>query len=479
MNYWPMITTGLAYVATLALVPMILARKRQPASAIAWSLTIIVIPLLGTVTYFFFGHDHIERPLRRKQTHRQRFRRPRPGDADPSSDSMAGQELQQAETWENMHELAARVGASPLTEGNRVDLYGDGESAYWAKLEAIGQAQHHIHMEYFIFQPDAAGGRFIDALAEKARAGVEVRLLYDAVGSFWLHKNFLKPLKQAGARCEPFLPIHPLRRRIQINLRNHRKLLLVDGQVGFIGGLNIGDEYLGQSKLGFWRDSHMRIEGPAVRGLQDVFVEDWDFAAGTKLDSDAYFPPLAAEGSERLQMIWSGPDQAHNAVREIFFAAATNANTRLWIATPYFVPDDAFIYAIRSAAHVGADVRIITQNDKPDKRLPLWASKYYWPDLWDAGVRIYQYRKGMMHAKVMIADDDWATLGTANMDNRSMRLNFEVNTLIYSRPTVDALIEQFQHDLDDSVEINPDAFARQSRPQRLVQNAARLLSPVL
>jgi cardiolipin synthase A/B len=472
------ITTVLAYLLALGLTPVILSRKRNSTSAIAWLLAVFLLPYLGVVIYFLFGHDHIARPLQRKRSHRSQFQE-RIRESDSALAQAAGREydIEEMESWENMGRLARRMGATGISSQNDVAFYFNGGELYDRMIEAIEGAAHHVHLEFFIYQPDDVGERFRDAMMRKAREGVEVRFLYDAIGSRNLRNRFLQPLRHAGVHCTPFLPINPLRRRIQVNLRNHRKILVVDGRTGFVGGFNIGREYLGLGPLGPWRDAAMRISGPAVEGLQQVFVEDWDFATGAHLAEEGYFPQAAIAGRHQLQIAWSGPDQENNTIREIYFAAVTNAHNRLWIMTPYFVPDEAFVAGIRSAALTGADVRVLTQL-RPDKRVTLWASRYYWPELLEVGVKIYQYKPGMVHGKTIIADT-WATLGTANLDNRSLHLNFEVNSLIYSADLVDRLAESFERDLFDAVQVDPEVFAERPRRLRMQENFSRLLSPLL
>jgi cardiolipin synthase len=378
-----------------------------------------------------------------------------------------------------MARLASRFGAFPATPGNQVDLYDAGPPAIDAMLEAIAAARHHIHLEVFIFQPDNVGRRVLDLLAQKARAGVEVRLLYDAMGSHRLHRRMQRALRAAGGKCSVFLPINPLRRRIQINMRNHRKLLIVDGQIGFTGGLNIGDEYLGQvHRFGYWRDTHLRLQGPAVAGLQRVFIEDWDFAAGEELKGAAYYPKPAAGGPHVVQVIHSGPDQEVRSIRDVYFAAVLRARRRLWIATPYFVPDAGLRDALALAAYSGVDVRLLGQYH-PDKWIPLFASRYYWDEALQAGVKVYQYTKGMMHAKVILVDGEWASVGSANFDNRSVYLNFEANCLLYSPDLIASLEHTYLEDLRHAIRLKPQAYADRPLAGRIVENTCRLLSPVL
>jgi cardiolipin synthase len=299
------------------------------------------------------------------------------------------------------------------------------------------------------------------------------------MGSHRLHRWMLWRLRKAGGKTSVFLPLNPLRRRIQINMRNHRKILVVDGNVAFTGGLNIGDEYLGKNpRYGFWRDTHLRLEGPAVAELQSVFVEDWDFAAHENLQGSAYFPSLPSDGPYTVQVIQSGPDRAVKGIREMYFAAILRARRRVWIATPYFVPDEGLLDALCLAGQLGLDVRVLCQYH-PDKWIPFFAGRYYWSDVLNAGVKVYQYTKGMLHSKVVLMDDDWASVGTANLDMRSLHLNFEVNCLIYSAQAVAELDAAYRRDLEVCIRLERHAFARRPFAGRLLDNACRLLSPVL
>jgi cardiolipin synthase len=344
---------------------------------------------------------------------------------------------------------------------------------------AIRAARHHVHLETFIFQPDDTGKEFLDLLTKKAREGVQVRLLYDAMGSIRFQRKLLGQLWAAGGKSSVFLPLNPFRRRLQVNMRNHRKIMVVDGQIGFIGGLNVGDEYLGMvTRFGFWRDTHLRIEGPAVSDLQRVFSEDWDFASGEYLQDRSYFSPQTRDGPFPVQVIDSGPDREVKGIREMYFAAILQARQRVWIASPYFVPDAGLRDALRLAGTLGVDVRLLGQYH-PDKWVPLYAARYYWTEMLDAGVKVYQYTKGMMHAKVVLVDDQWASVGTANLDNRSLHLNFEVNCLIYSPRAVAELDRAFRRDLADSIRLDRDVYAERPFAGRLLENACRLLSPIL
>lgn len=482
----------LGIALTLITIPCVLMTKKNPTSAVAWCLLVFFLPLVGSVTFLIFGYQQVHRPLRRKQQHKQRFQISNPATRRPSLVARDTRVSSDA-AWEEVARLARRFGAFPAKSGNRVVFYYEGAPAFEAKMQAIRKATHHIHLEYFIYQPDETGRQLLELLAAKAREGVEVRLLYDAMGSHRLGRSWLRPLLDVGGQCSVFLPLNPFRRRIQVNLRDHRKILVVDGQVAFTGGLNVGDEYLGKvPRFGYWRDTDVRLEGPAVAGLQRIFTEDWDFAARENLQSDAYFPECRPGPIEPgpphpgvspllnspVQIIQSGPDQEQRSIREIYFAAIQRARKRLWIASPYFVPDQGLLDALCLAGHSGVDVRLLCQYH-PDKWIPFFAGRFYWEDVLATGVKVYQYWKGMMHAKVVLVDGEWGSVGTANLDYRSLYLNFEVNALIYGPEAVAELEKTFERDLQTSILLNKDAFAQRPLGGRLLDNACRLLSPVL
>jgi cardiolipin synthase len=335
-------------------------------------------------------------------------------------------------------------------------------------------------MQFFIFRPDESGRRFIHELALAARRGVEVRFLYDSVGSYNLSHRTLRELKEAGGKVAAFLPLFNPLYRLRINLRNHRKILIVDGHTGFTGGLNIGDEYLSKHpKFGYWRDTHFRIHGPAVESLQRVFLEDWYFAAEEAMKGGEYYPRFPdLPGRSPVQIVHSGPDTEYKVIRETYFAGILRGRKRVWIASPYYVPDAGLRDAIILAGRAGVDVRFLGLF-RPDKWIPFLAARYYWEELLAAGVKVYQYARGMMHSKYVLVDGEWASIGTANTDNRSLFLNFEVNCLLYDAAAVAELEAHFLKDLEWSIRLDPKVFGARPLASRLAENAARLMSPVL
>jgi cardiolipin synthase len=446
--------------------------KREPMSAIAWSLTVLLMPLFGAFLFFVFGYQtvHHRRLARRRERGRayKRFTQPR-GDSPAAV----------PERWEVLARLGARDDGFPVAGGNAVAFYYEGTSAFDAMLGAIARAKRHVHAQFFIVHGDDLGRRFLDALAAAARRGVEVRFLIDSVGSYNLPSRLLRPVTQAGGRVASFLPLlNPLR----VNLRNHRKVLVLDGRTGFTGGLNVGDEYLGRNpNFGYWRDTHFRLDGPAVVGLQHTFLEDWYFTTGEAVKGGLYFPshdPATAAGGVAAQVVASGPDSEYKAIRETYVAAILRARQRVWIASPYFVPDAGLRDAMVLAARSGVDVRFLGLF-RPDKWLPFLAARYHWMDVLAAGVKVYQYTRGMMHSKVVLVDDDWASVGSANTDNRSLHLNFELNCQFFDAGVVGELERAYLADLEWSVRIDPEVYANRPLAGRLAENACRLFSPVL
>jgi cardiolipin synthase len=467
-------------VLTVVTLLWVLHIKREPMSAIAWSLTVVLMPFVGPFLFFLFGYQTIHRPLRQRRKRRKAYRsitteapaEAKPGDGSPP--------VEVPRRWEVLRRLAHHPDGFPVTAGNKLDFYHHGEPAYAAMLAAIRTAKHHVHVQFFIFRPDDSGRRFVAELAAAARRGVQVRFLYDSLGSYNLGSRLVRELRQAGGKTAAFLPLLNPLYRLRVNLRNHRKILVVDGQTAFTGGLNVGDEYLGKHpKFGYWRDTHFRVHGPAAESLQRVFLEDWYFAAEEAVTGPEYYPPFAElPGGSPVQVVHSGPDAEYKAIRETYFAGILRGRKRVWIASPYFVPDPGLKDALILAGRAGVDVRFLGLF-RPDKWVPFLAARYYWSELLAAGVKVYQYARGMMHAKYVLVDGEWASVGTANVDNRSLFLNFEVNCLIYDGKVVAELEEQYVKDLEWSVRLDPAVFAARPFASRLAENAARLMSPVL
>ncbi len=465
---WGLIGSGLGIAISIlhvACIPLVLARRREPAETLAWLLGLLLLPALGVILFWIFGRGTVRRTARpRQRLLEDRRESAVPADletVDPRSRPLA--------------RAAWQAAMAPLRAGNEVVVLVNAEEAYPAKLAAIAAAQSTIDVAYYVFRTDATGRHFRDAMIAAARRGVRVRLLLDAVGAEWFSGRFFRPLREAGAKVRYFLPISPIR-AWTLNLRNHRKILAVDRRIGFTGGINIGDEYLGKSRLGLWRDVHVRIEGPAAADLATVFEDDWAYTVGSVPEAEASLPEPA--GQSLVQILPSGPEDRGQGIYQIYFAALASARRTIDLTTPYFIPDRAIAVALMSAAMRGVRVRLLVPG-RNNQRLVALAARSYFDELLDAGVEIFGYSPGMIHAKTVIIDESWASVGTANMDVRSFRLNFEVNGLIYGGPAVLRLAEIFEGDLAVSRRLDPEQFRRRSIWNRAAEGGARLLSPIL
>ncbi|HAQ08339.1 MAG TPA: cardiolipin synthase, partial [Bacillus bacterium] len=346
--------------------------------------------------------------------------------------------------------------------------------------EHLKKATHHINMEYYIVRNDQIGEEIKEVLIEKARQGVKVRFLYDSVGSWQLSKKYVADLSNAGVEMVEFGPVRLPFLNSKFNFRNHRKIIVIDGTVGFVGGLNIGDEYLGRDAgFGFWRDTHLLVSGEAVRSLQLIFLQDWYYMTNQSLLTSDYLSPALVETNDGgVQMIAGGPDNEWSVIKNIFFSMISSADKSVWIASPYFIPDEDIFSAIKVAALSGLDVRILVPK-RPDKRIVFFASRSYFPELLEAGVKIYEYEKGFMHSKIVIVDGQLAAIGTSNLDMRSFHLNFEVNAFLYKTASTEKLVFEYENDLLDSKEIHMDVFNKRNLGYRLLESTSRLLSPML
>ena len=373
--------------------------------------------------------------------------------------------------------LGMRLTGLPPRAGNRVELLLDNERAFDSKAEAIRGAERSVWAEYYIVEDDETGRAFLADLTERARAGCDVRLLYDAVGSSGIPEESLEALRAAGGKTEAFLPLNPLRKRWSAHLRNHRKLLVVDERIGFTGGMNVGDEYAGGSWIAPgsgrgrrnrpWHDAHLRIEGPAVFDLATVFAEDWTFASGERLVPSSI--PLPVRGGSVVAVLPSGPDQDANANAHVYFAALSGALERCWLTTPYFVPDEPTVRALCNAAYRGIDVRVLVPAES-DVPVAQAAGRFFYGPLLRSGVRIFEYLPAVLHAKTVVVDGSWALVGSANLDFRSFSLNFELGALVFDRAFATLLEERFTGDLAREPRGDPRggraARLRRTRPAR-------------
>jgi cardiolipin synthase A/B len=471
-----LLTTALTIgeiVYVLVVVVWVVMEKRPPASTVAWILALAALPGVGLLLYFVLGPRRVGRERSRRARAQRRIRASLPNLHALSDVSRAEGQMRQ------LMALALNNSESPLSSGNAVRILRNGTECFPALEEAIRGAQHHIHLEYYIFDPDETGTKFRDLLVERAKAGVQVRLLVDAIGSSALGPSFFKPLLDAGGEAAFFNRVRLLRLvRPLVNFRSHRKIVVVDGQIGFTGGLNIADEYAGLVPENVVRDTHVRIAGPAVRALQLLFLEDWNFATDKSLTEPRLFADVPEQGDAMVQIVGSGPDKAWRAIQQVYFSAVTQANDRLLISTPYFVPDPSIATALCTAALRGVDVQLLLPR-RADSRVGSAAARSYYDDLLAAGVRIFEYLPGFMHAKTVVVDRKFASVGSANFNSRSFSLDFEVNALLYSPQLAGELEDIFKQDLTVSKEVTAESRQTLGFFGRLGEGTARLLSPLL
>ncbi|QCR33988.1 cardiolipin synthase [Lysinibacillus sp. SGAir0095] len=464
----------------LAIMVIFLERK-DPSSTWAWTLVLFFLPLAGFILYLLLG-----RPMRKKHLFRWE------GQKDIGIDKLISYQIEALEEnsldfrfdevgkYKTLIHMNLKTSDSVLTQDNHIQLYDDGAEKFEALLEDIEHAKDHIHVQYYIFKLDNLGKRIYTALLKKAQQGVKVRILYDEMGSRGLKKRHFKPLLKLGGEVEVFFPsIFPLINP-RLNFRNHRKIVIVDGRIGYIGGFNVGDEYLGLNKrFGYWRDTHLRIEGSSVHPLQTRFLLDWNQASDNNINySERYFPAIPKKGDIAMQIVSSGPDTEFPAIKNGYLKLLMSAKRYIYIQTPYFIPDNSFLNAIEIAALSGIDVRIMIPN-KPDHMFVYWATYSYVGQLLRAGAKIYIYEKGFIHAKTIVIDDEASTVGTANIDVRSFSLNFEVNAFIYDRTLSHELAEIFEKDIFDCTELTIEKYENRSGIIKFKESISRLLTPIL
>ncbi len=456
----------LSHIAGVVAAMHAVMNTRTPQGAFAWALGLVLLPYVTLVPYLYLGrsrfHGYVDlHRLRREQMQAM---------ADIQLESSESQPAVCIRYVEIANMLRSRFHA-----GQKLRLLIDGEAAFDAMLAAIGEAKHCVLVQFFVIHDDMLGRRLQQVLLERARAKVEICVLYDGIGSHALPREYVDTLRDAGVTIHPFAT-QRRSNRFQLNFRNHRKIVVIDGTRGFIGGLNVGDEYLGlKPPLAPWRDTHLQIEGPAVADLQRSFAEDWHWVTGA-------LPPLLTpnlnEGHVYTLIAATGPADRQETCSLFFVAAIRAARKRLWITTPYFVPDQAVMAALRLAVFRGVDVRVLIPS-RPDHRTVFLASGLYAHDAVRAGIRMFRYQPGFLHEKVMLIDDDTASVGSMNLDNRSFRLNFEIGSLNVDRDFATQIEAMLHEDFSHAHEVTEAEYLKAPYLKRLAMHVARLFDPVL
>lgn len=465
----------LLYIYTLiTTISVLLLENRNPVKSISWVLVLLFLPVLGMFFYLLFGQDYRKKKIISKKSIRRVNDRPVSSfDIDNLDTSMM------KDGQLNLIKLLYKNSESAGYAFNKIEILADGKSTFSAIFEAIRHAKDHIHIEFFIFDDDTISNQLRELLIQKAKEGIRVRMIYDYWGSFDLSKKYLRSLREAGVYVRAFLPFRwKISRSNKINYRNHRKLLIIDGKIGFTGGLNVADRYIYGNKLGNWRDTFIKVEGSAVHGIQLLFMVDWFFVEQKLIEGSKYFPSPQKYEQNLIQLVNSGPDSDWPAILQGIASAFMSATNYIYIHTPYFMPTDVIATCIQMAALSGVDVRLMIPV-RSDSRFSDASSASYLEQALEAGIRVFRYKNGFLHSKAIVIDDFISIVGSTNMDERSFAQNFEASAFIYDPKTAIHLKDLFQKDMDQCEEITLENWVNRQRRQKLKESFARLFSPLM
>ncbi len=462
----------------ITMIILVCFERRDPVVSLAWLFGFTAVPVLGYVVFLVFGTG-MKRKVARKYAEKWRI------NMDLSEKMSIEDEKKKLKEYKflpysDIMSYLINADNSVLTDGNDVKIYTSAKDKFSYLFEDIRNAKDSIHLLYFIIRNDEIGNELVTLLGQKAREGVIVRLLYDDIGSFRTGREMFDDLIKAGGKVTPFFPLKFFGAYSKLNHRNHRKIVVIDGKIGYTGGINVGDEYFGKCDLSPWRDTHVRIIGPAVRYMQKAFSLDWAFSTKEDIShSIARYYPLSEkyESNKRIQIAVSGPDTNGEEIKCALIKMINSAKEHIFIQTPYFVPDQSYLNALKLASLSGVDVRLMIPG-VPDKRYVYYSTQSYIGELLEAGVRVYKYN-GFIHSKTMVVDEGMCTIGTTNIDIRSFQLHFEINAFIYDSSTAVECNEIFRKDLKDSKEFTPVMYSKRSFKQRILEGFFRLFSPIM
>lgn len=469
----------IGYGVSWVLIPSLLRRNKPPVSTLNWIWVLVFIPWLGALAYFLIGSDRLAR------RHLSKSRQLGAGGA--AVKRAAGHDGALGALWDSLEsadrataDLLSSVNDSPASAADEVELLVDAQKFYPALIEAMGQARCYLHVEFYIFRADAPSQAILEALTAAARRGVEVRLLCDRLGSLRTSERFFAPLVEAGGRFAWFRTVNPFHNRWVFNLRNHRKIQIIDGETVFVGGMNVGREYLGEDPaVGSWRDVQLRVTGGVAAVVQRTFADDWYYATEEKLTDERFYPATRRPARHVAQVLSDGPDNSEDPIQMSIVALLNAARERAWLTAGYFVPNEPLLTAMKLCAARGVDTRLLI-SAKGDHPLLVQIGRSYYEEMLEYGVRIFEYEKGMNHAKVATFDGRWLMVGSANFDIRSMRLNFELNVVVHDPRAAGELDAVLQDDYDvESKEIDLGEFQKRGIRQRFLESAFRPLAPLM
>ena len=472
---------GLFLINLIIALTIIFLERKNPSATLAWIMILFLIPVVGIIFYFLFSQNIARQRIFRMTKYEEaiisaslneQFGEMKRGEFEFSNP--------ESKKWHDMIRLHQTYGNSFFTQDNKISVLTDGRHKFDSLIKDIKNAKLTINIMYFIVKNDSMGRLLIDSLTQKAKEGVEVRFLIDAMGSRQISKRQLEPLKQAGGQFAFFFPPMIKHLNMKLNYRNHRKLAIIDGVIGYLGGFNVGNEYVGKKKkFGFWRDTHIRLMGSCVQDMNARFILDWRFASKENIVlSQAYYDEPFQAGTTGIQIVSSGPDSSREEIKHGYLKMISSAKKNIYIQSPYFVPDASIMEALKTAVLSGVDVRIMIPC-MPDHMFVYWATYSYIGILLNLGAKIYIYDEGFMHAKTICVDGEVASIGSANFDIRSFRLNFEANAFIYDAAEVYKLEAIFETDLMRSHELTKHLYRNRSIVVKFKESVSRLLSDLL
>lgn len=457
--------------AIISTIIVIVLDNRNPVKTMAWILVLMFLPIVGLVFYFFFGRSQRRVRIIGQKSYDRLMKK-------PMAEYLAQDYSELPTAYTRLISFFRETNQAFPFEGNRVEIYTGGYTKLQALLRELQKAKRHIHMEYYIIENDAIGRMLRDVLIEKAREGVEVRVIYDDVGCWHVPNHFFEAMREAGIEVRSFLKVRFPLFTSKVNYRNHRKIVVIDGCVGFVGGMNLAERYMRGFSWGIWRDTHIMMEGKAVHGLQTAFLLDWYFVDRTLITASRYFPKIETCGNSLAQIVTSEPIGPWKEIMQGMLIAITSAKSYIYIQTPYFLPTEQILTAMQTAALSGVDVRLMLP-DRADNRLTHLGSCSYLEDVFEAGVKVYFYKKGFLHAKTMVSDDMLSTVGSTNVDFRSFEHNFEVNAFMYDMETALEMKEVFLQDQRECIQIFQKNWVKRSWKQKAAESVVRLMAPLL
>lgn len=476
MQFYIAVAILLMLVNMISVFSLIFIERKDPTTTWAWLLILLLIPGVGFIVYLLLGQN-----LSRQKIFREKkiIDKTRAAGLEEMQE-IHGIKMELQDEYSDLILMNYNQCGSIYTTGNEVKTYISGEKKFYDLIKDIRSAKSFIHIEYYIFRFDDLGKAIIDELKSKVDEDVEVRLLVDGMGSKNLKQKEIRYIKSLGIKFSIFFPGAFPRINTRINYRNHRKIVVIDGEIGYVGGFNVGNEYVNRGhQFKFWRDTHLKVKGQAVNELNKRFILDWDYASNENFDNIIkYFPKPKEYGRVGMQIVSSGPDHMDEYIKIAYMKIINNAKKYVYIQTPYLVPDEPILEALRISALSGVDVRIIVP-DKPDHFFMEWVLSANIANLIDYGVKIYRYNNGFIHSKTIVSDDIVSSIGTANMDNRSFRLNFEVNAFIYDGVVAKEQSKIFLNDQKFSTFVTKEAYEKRSRVLRIKESLIKLVSPIL